>query len=195
MNSNWHKKFYIIGWEELRSKTFVLSQKILSAHLQLDLIVAIARGGLMIAQLLSDGLGLPIAAFTVESYKNFQQVFLPLITHGLTSSLKRKKILLVDDISDTGKTFLRALDYLEELGAHKSNVTTCALVLKPDSVYKPHYFIEETSVWVIFPYEVRETITQLVPVWKKDKVSTEETRRRFTSLGFPENQIETYLTK
>ena len=105
--NTWQEKFTNITWDTLREGTFELSKQIETNTLKPDLIVAIARGGLTIAQLLSDSLSLPIATFTVVSYKDLKQSHQPTITHPLGSPLDGKKVLLVDDISDTGITFKR----------------------------------------------------------------------------------------
>lgn len=193
MSNDWQDKFLNVTWDEFRSLAFELSNQISHSQHKFTLIVAIARGGLTIAQLLSDSLKLPIAAFTVESYKNLKQEKLPHITHGLSSKLAKYKILLVDDICDTGKTFLRGLAYLEELGATRADITTCSLHYKPHAEYKPDYYVGTTSAWVVYPYEVRETIAQLVPFWKKEEVSQQEMKKRFISFGFPKDEVEYFL--
>lgn len=192
---NWQDKFLNVTWEEFRKLTYLLGERVGESQLKLDLIVAIARGGLTVAQLLSDQLALPIAAFTVESYKNLKQQQLPHITYGLSASLSHKKILLVDDICDTGKTFLRGLTYLEELEVRREDIKTLALISKPHAQYSPDFFAKSTSAWAIFPYEVRETIAQLVPLWKKDGVPLKEIRSRFLSFKFPGERVKQFVSK
>lgn len=192
MSADWQKKFLNLTWADFTEQATQLSQTIASEKKDLQLIVAIARGGLTLSHIISDILKLPIAAFTIESYKDLQQNSLPHITHGLTTSLRDKKILLVDEISDTGKTFLRGLSYLEEMGATRVDITTCSLYYKPHSQYKPDFFIGETSAWVIYPTEVRETIEALSSVWKKEGMSPEEIVTRLATLGFSSKQIKTF---
>lgn len=190
MENNWHDRFLNITWSDLRNLTFTLFQKIGKTSSHFDLAIAIARGGLTITQLLSDHLKLPIAAFTVESYKNLKQEKLPHITYGLSTPLNGKKILLVDDVCDTGKTFLRGLAYLEELGAKRADIKSASLHYKPHAEVKPDFYVAETSAWVIYPYEVRETIEQLLPLWQKAGVAKAEMTQRFISWGFPPEQVE-----
>lgn len=193
MGRQWQDRFLNISWEELGRLTFELGQSISHRNLQLDLAIAIARGGLTIAQLLSDHLKLPIAAFTVESYKNLKQEKLPHITYGLSTSLAGKKIFLVDDVCDTGKTFLRGLSYLEELGAKRENIKTASLHYKPHAEYKPNFFAQETDKWVIYPYEVRETIEQVFPLWQKEGTTLSEIKQRFLTWQFPKEQVEEFM--
>jgi uncharacterized protein len=191
--SNWEQDFNNITWQKYINLTSKLSQKILTANQSFDLIIAIARGGLVLSRLLSDSLNLPIAAFTVESYLNLQQQKMPEITHGLATVLDHRKILLVDEICDSGKTFMRGLSYLEELGAEKQSIATASLHLKKHAQFVPHYYAETTDQWVIYPYEIQETIKVLLPKWQKQGVSIEEITNRFLSWHFPKQQIEKYL--
>jgi hypoxanthine phosphoribosyltransferase len=193
MLTDWQSQFLNVTWDEFRIHTFTLSQNIKKSGKSFDLIVAIARGGLTLSQLLSDSLRLPIATFTIESYKDLKQAKLPHIVYGLSASLTNKKILLVDDVSDTGKTFLRGISYLEELGTKRKDITTCCVHLKPHSEYKPDFFVDTSSAWIIYPYEVRETIEQLKTAWKKEKISPDEMKQRFLSFGFSASEIQKYL--
>lgn len=190
--SEWQEKYLILSWDTYRKEVFELAQKLDGKAF--DLIVAIARGGLSLSQLLSDSLSLPIASFTIKSYKDLKQNSEPVITHGLGAKLEDKKVLLVDDVSDTGKTFIRGIQYLVEEGAQKENITTAALYFKPHSIYKPDYYVGETSKWIIHPYEVEETMATLIPQWKTEGVAQEEIAQRLTLLSFPQ-QIEKQIAK
>ena len=192
---NWQQQYLNITWEDFCATTSTLSQKITRSAKKFDLIVAIARGGLTLAQLMSDHLSLPIAAFTVQSYKDFKQASIHHIVYGLDTRLTGKKILLLDDVSDTGKTFLRSLIYLEELGARKVDITTAALHLKPHSTYVPDFYVTKTSAWIVYPYEVCETIVQLGPLWQKTGISREQIKHRFLTFGFATQTINMYLKK
>jgi hypoxanthine phosphoribosyltransferase len=189
----WQETFTNITWRQLRTGSFYLSKQIETHAFKPDLIIAIARGGLTIAQLLSDCLNLPIATFTVVSYKDLKQSHEPIITHPLNSVLTGKKVLLVDDIADTGTTFKRGISYLLEQGVLEHDILTTALIYKPHSVYIPTYYYKQTSNWVIMPYEVRETINQLVPLWEKEAIPIDEMKKRFLSLEFDNNQIDYFL--
>lgn len=181
----WEDKFVNITWEDFRKLSLELADKLAASKQKFDLIVAIARGGLTLAQLLSDSLKLPIASFTVQSYKNLKQEKVPQIVYGLKGTLKGKRIILADDVSDSGKTFVRGLSYLEELGADKKLITTAALHFKPHSVYTPDFFVDETPKWIIYPYEAHETMQHLVKEWSHSGIAKTEIKKRFTDFEFP----------
>lgn len=190
---NWEEKFINITWEDFRNQTFELGKKISDTGAKFDVLISIARGGLSLAQLLSDTLNLPIAAFTIQSYRDLAQEQPPRIIYHLSASLTGKKILLADDISDTGKTFLRGLSYLEELGATLSDIKTCALYIKPHTQYRPHFYLHETDRWVIYPYESHETMSSLIPIWQKAGVTIGEIKTRFLKWNFPKAQVDYFV--
>lgn len=191
--ANWHDKFLKVTWSDFINLSFDLGQKIQRAA-NPDLIVAIARGGLTLSQLLSDQLSLPIASFTVQSYRDLKQVKKPDISFGVGGEIRGKKILLVDDVCDTGKTFVRGVAYLQELGAKKEDITTASLHHKPHAEYTPDFYVSKTDKWVIYPYEVRETITTLSSLWQKEGATNEEMKKRFLTFKIPDYLINAHIT-
>ena len=108
-------QFYYISWQKMHEMCFELAEKIVGVS-EVELlrhIVAISRGGLVVARILSDFLNLPIFNIAIESYEDIGKNKTPVITQDLGSAdFKGKNILLVDEICDTGKTFERAVGYL-----------------------------------------------------------------------------------
>jgi len=166
---------------------FVLAKKIEGSGQKLDLIVAIARGGMSIAQILSDFLSLPIATFTISSYKDLRQKDLPEISFHVGGNVRGKHILLVDDVSDTGKTFERGIKYLHKLGV--SSISTAALLVKPQSKHAPDFFVKKTGAWIVFPYEVKETIVSVTKMMKKEKKTIYEIKNKLRELKIPEGLL------
>lgn len=190
---SWQKGYLNVTWDEFRSLIFTLSQKIQASSFKPNLIVTIARGGLCSARMLSDLLTLPIAAFTIQSYTDLQQSGIPHITYGLDASLHDKKILLVDDVSDTGKTFIRGLAYLEELGAAQQNVRTVATHYKPHASYKPDFYAAETSDWIIYPYEPYESLKTLAKKWQQKGASKLKIKKLLQKWQFDAKVIDFVL--
>jgi len=58
-----------------------------------------------------------------------------------------KKVLIVDDVTDTGKTLLDLEDF------YGVNFITATLHYKPRSMVKPTFFVEETNKWICYPWE------------------------------------------
>ncbi len=127
-----------------------------------DLIVGIARGGLIPARILTDLLETPLlATIEVEFYLGIAQTKAePTLKQPLTTPVRCKKILLVDDIADTGKTLQLAKSHLQNLGPSEIKIAT--LYLKPQSITKPDFYEKQTSNWVIFPWDTKETLRKII---------------------------------
>lgn len=176
---------HFISWENFHTSSFELAKKIQDSGEKFDTIVAISRGGLVLARILSDFLKLGIYNIAIESYLDIDQKKEPRVTQNIGSAeIAGKRILLVDEICDSGKTFERALTYLnsaEEEMSRPAAIKTACLVFKSKSLLKPDYYQDLIDKWVVFPYEVRETIEEL-----KDKMS----REKFVELGFDSKMVE-----
>ena len=87
-------KFLSLSWQHFHKDTFALAKKIEDSKQKIDLIVAIARGGMTVAQILSDFLSLPVATFTMSSYKDLFQKETAEVSFHVGGDIKNKRILL-----------------------------------------------------------------------------------------------------
>lgn len=132
-----------ISWKELESELSALSNQV---NFQPDIIVGIVRGGVIPARLLSSLLNVQeMFCLTVEKHGHERQV-----VTTINKDLKDKKILLVEDILETGKSLLTAKKYLEEQGA---SVKTACLYLMPETPIKPDFYLRKIEELVGFPWE------------------------------------------
>ena len=97
------------------------------------------RGGLSIAVHLSHYLQLPLMMNVTQ----------------FSTEFPNRKLLVVDDIIDTGRTFER---FLEIAKLKNIKYDTAVLYYKPNSSYYPSYHLKETDDWICFPWEVYEEI-------------------------------------
>lgn len=147
-----------ISWEHY----FKLMQKLttmISVHAQekFDLVVGISRGGLIPAVLMSQSWNIPLDIVVTSSYnKENQQTQLKI---GKPSYLcfpdinKDSKILIVDDLVDSGKTMEAVVNLYKE--KEFKNIKTSVLIYKRGSKFDPDYFAAgaDENVWTEFPYE------------------------------------------
>ncbi|MDD5340026.1 MAG: phosphoribosyltransferase [Candidatus ainarchaeum sp.] len=126
-----------------------------------DFIVGISRGGLVPARVLSDLLGVnAMGILGISFYKAMGKPSdFPVISQDLTMDIKGKRVLIVDDIADTGRSLAVAKDYVLRKGAKEVKVAT--IHYKPDSIFKPDYFIGSTTAWVVYPWERNEVEREL----------------------------------
>ena len=68
------------------------------------------------------------------------------------------KVLIVDDICDSGETFERLSNYIKENINHECEVRFSALWWNNECDFEPHYYTQDLAkdtepVWVSFPHE------------------------------------------
>jgi len=171
-------KFIKISWKKYEKDCISLAKKIKRLDLQFDKIIAISRGGLPAARIFSDLLGLPVSHITIESYKDLNQQKQTQITEVPKKSFNKKRLLLVDEIADSGKTFTQALGFYKRFNNCK--ITTLALYIKPITKPLPDLWQERFDGWVIFPYEIRETYEAFVKMFK----SSDQAKEKMIEVGF-----------
>ncbi|MEM3607739.1 MAG: phosphoribosyltransferase [Candidatus Bathyarchaeia archaeon] len=147
-----------VGWEQMYGMCIELAEKIREDGFNPDLIVGVARGGWIPARILSDLLHNPnLTSIRVEFYEDVGVTGRePRITQQLPIPVKGRKVLIVDDVSDTGRSLLIVYEHINKAGAE--SVKTATLHYKPHSIFKPDFYIEETSAWIIYPHERYEFI-------------------------------------
>jgi hypoxanthine phosphoribosyltransferase len=152
------------SWDEIYEMCLDLASMIKASGFKPDLIVGIARGGWVPARLLSDFLDNPnITSIKVEFYLDIGKTKdEPTITQDIQVSVSGKKILLVDDVADTGKSLMLVKNHLKNMGALETRIA--CLYFKPWSIVKPDYYVRETEAWIIFPHEIRESAAK---IWSK----------------------------
>lgn len=186
-------QFEFVSWEKLHQWCFQLSQKVSQKELRLDKIVAISRGGLVAARILSDFLNLPISHITIVAYKEISKMDEPKVIEGLGVTVSKKRLLLVDEIVDTGKSLSRGKKYLDNFAPGK--VFSAAPVVKSKANPKPDYYIHTIDKWIVFPYEVRETIEQLANDWARKGYPKKDIEKNLIKLGFKNEMVKQLLSK
>lgn len=125
-----------------------------------DIIVALAKGGIIPARLIARNLNISkILSYGVSFYdENDNKLDKPIVYQNLDSAkdlLKPDtKILVVDDIADSGDSLVNCLTYLKYI-TKSENVKSCALFTKPRSKVKPEYTFDEVDndTWIVYPWE------------------------------------------
>jgi hypoxanthine phosphoribosyltransferase len=148
--------------EEIFRLTADLAERILKCRVGVDVVVGIARGGLLPARLFSDFLGVEwIEIIRAELYTApATRKERPRIVRRAPPSIRDKRILLVDDVADSGDTIIEAVKHLKMLGA--SQVKVVVLYQKPWSRFKADFYAQETKAWIIFPWERVETMEKIL---------------------------------
>jgi hypoxanthine phosphoribosyltransferase len=154
-------KYVAPSWDEIYDLMVSLGRKIKESKFKPDVIVGVSRGGWPPARIMSDLLNNPnLANMKVEFYKDIGVPSKsPRITQPVTSDVQNKKVLVVDDVADSGLSLRAVRNHLRRKGTEEIRV--CTIYYKPHSIYIPDYFAKRTSSWIIFPWERVETIRLL----------------------------------
>ena len=143
----------ILTWDEFGTASRELAKQVVRSGFETDLVVAIARGGLLLAGSIAYALGAKsCGSVNAEFYTGVgirlpAPVMMPPLLDE--ASVVGKKVLLVDDVSDSGRTFAMVVQLLELGGAE---VRTVCLYMKPGTVLEPTYFWRRTDRWIDFPW-------------------------------------------
>jgi len=115
----------------------------------------------------------------------------PVITQPVSVSVEGKKVLVVDDVADTGESLRLVRSHLEEQGA--TEVKTATIYYKPWSVIIPDYYEKETRSWIIFPWERKETVRKIVEKCKRQGNSINTAKEKLVSSGLERKLVERFI--
>ena len=151
-------RFEAPSWDSIYEMLIGLAQRIRKSDYTPEVIVGVSRGGWPPARVMSDLLENPnLANMKVTFYKDIGVRYeKPMITQPVTSDVAGKRVLVVDDIADTGLSLRAVTKHLRNKGVEASKV--CTIYVKPHSIYLPDFYARRTSKWVIFPWERLEAL-------------------------------------
>ena len=183
-----------LSWDDIQRLSEKVTEKIASNGFIPDLVVAISRGGFDPARIICDQLLIKrLASIQIEYYSGINETnAIPKIVFPLNADIKDLKVLVVDDVSDSGKSLLHAKEYLEELGPKEVKVAT--LHYKPWSNYRPDYYAKKVDVWIIYPWEIKEGLIEMAQKLEADGVPADTISDHLVELGFKKDNIERYLS-
>lgn len=158
-----------LTWQGFEDACRQIAQQIADSGWIPDLIVAIARGGMLPAGAISYALGVKAnGAINVEFYTGVGKTMAEpeiLEPYMDISSLEGKRVLIVDDVADSGKTLKLIMDLISEKGlsmggdSAKVDARSATIYLKPTSIIKPDYVFKQTDKWINFPWSVLPPVT------------------------------------
>ena len=161
-------KKLIIDWKEYNLIVEKLAIQIHDSGYKPNILIGIMRGGAPIIDVLSRVFKLKCAYLAVESYSGTgtedQQGEL-VFSREMSSTVQNLggNLLLCDDLSDTGVTLNRSIEWLKKYPPLKGkikNIKTAVLWKKKDSTFEPDYCAKrlESNPWIVQPFEHYEEI-------------------------------------
>lgn len=152
-----------VSWSRALRLCYRLARRISSSGYRPDVIVAIMRGGTVPALVLSDMLNVDsFYALRVKHWGIAEEVYtVPVVEQLPQGRVEGMRVLIVDEVADTGKTLEVALRELRSLRPRE--VRTAVIHLKPTSVVVPDYYAEKLDkwVWIFYPWSLVETVVSL----------------------------------
>ena len=140
-------------WGDLGTAVEDLAALIDAEGFRPDAVLALARGGLPVAGALAYALGIKnMATLNVEFYTGVdERLDEPLLLPPVPdlTLLRSERLLVVDDVADTGRTLALARDFCAQ---HGPEVRTAVLYEKPHSVVRCDFVWRRTDRWINFPW-------------------------------------------
>jgi uncharacterized protein len=168
-------KCEIVSWGRVVRDSRNLSWVIRDSGYAPDIVVAIGRGGYVPARIFCDYLLIrDLASIKVEHWGTCVAQEKAIIKFPLGARIKDKKVLLVDDVTDTGDTLNVSLRYLRRFQPRE--IRTVVLIHKTCSTVTPDYFLRKVIKWrwIIFPWHLMEDLTQFIQNLQAGGIHTEE---------------------
>ena len=159
----------IVGWDEYKNTVEKLAILIHKEY-NPTVLIGIMRGAAPIIDILSRILKLPIAYIVIQSYsgkgmedKQGKLMFAREIS-SLASDKDFKNVLLIDDLSDTGLTLNKSIEWLKNYGPTKKfikEVKTACLWKKKSSSFEPDFCPVrlDSDPWIVQPTEHYEELS------------------------------------
>ena len=153
----------ILTWERFGRATRELATEIAADGFRPDVVLAIARGGLTVAGALAYALAVKNCfAMNVEFYTSVdERLDVPVVLPPMLDLLdiRGMRVLIADDVADTGKTLELVR---KEIAEHVAEARCAVLYHKPWSIIVPEYVWAHTERWINFPWSCQDPVVSVV---------------------------------
>jgi uncharacterized protein len=149
-----------MSWTDLGDAARALAASMVDDGYTPDLILGIARGGLLVAGALSYALGVKNTfTMNVEFYTGVdERLPVPMILPPVPDlvDLHDSRMLIADDVADTGQTLALVKGFC---AGQVGEVRTAVLYEKPQSIVNCDYVWRNTDLWIDFPWSIEPPLT------------------------------------
>jgi uncharacterized protein len=159
-------KYSFPSWDEIAGECRKIAGKIRAAGCKPDVILALSRGGFVPARILCDLLVVnDLVSIKVDHWGiTAQKDGTARLRYPVEISLEKKKILIVDDITDTGESLALALEWVKK--QNPAEIKTAVVYHIKHSKTVPDFFGEEIKkgewVWVVWPWNIVEDAANML---------------------------------
>jgi hypoxanthine phosphoribosyltransferase len=149
----------LMSWDDLGLGTRELAQAIYDDGYRPDMVLAIARGGMLVAAALGYALGVKNTfTMNVEFYTGIDsRLEVPMILPPVPDlvDFHETRVLIADDVADTGATLALVQEFCE---GKVAEVRCAVLYEKPRSTVKCEYVWRRTDRWITFPWSAQDPV-------------------------------------
>nr|WP_255472173.1 phosphoribosyltransferase [Quadrisphaera setariae] len=150
----------VLTWDLFGTAARELAQQVADSGYEPEVVLAIARGGLVPGGAIAYALGVKnTAVMNVEFYTGVDErlpvpVVLPPVLQAV--DIAGSRVLVVDDVADSGRTLRMVLDFC---AGHVSEVRSAVIYDKPRSIVQCEYVWKRTDRWIDFPWSAQGPVT------------------------------------
>lgn len=138
-----------------------LAQQVVDSGYEPDLVLSIARGGLGLGMGLGYALDVKnLSAINVEFYTGVEErLELPVVLPPTPDAvdLAGLRVLIADDVADTGRTLEIVRDFCAD---HVAEARIAVIYEKPWTLVRPDYAWRRTESWIDFPWSAEPPLTR-----------------------------------
>ncbi len=151
----------LMTWDDLGVGARMLAEAVAADGYRPDVILGIARGGLLVAGAVAYALGVKNTfTMNVEFYTGIdERLEMPMILPPVPElvDFESTRVLVADDVADTGET----LKLVKQFCADKVGEVRCAVLYeKPRSAVRCEYVWRRTDQWITFPWSAEEPVQE-----------------------------------
>lgn len=154
----------IVPLEEVYTLSHQLSLEIMRENIAFDLVIAIARGGMLPARLFCDFLNIgQLTSLQIKHYTSgARQLESAKLLDPVRTSLKGKNVLLIDDVNDSGKTLRSAMEHVQTL--EPALVKTAVIHQKKNDLFRADFVGNnlKTWKWLIYQWAATEDVLEFL---------------------------------
>lgn len=153
-----------VSWDEYHRLIEQLSLAVHESGWHFDCLLCLARGGLRVGDVISRIYDVPLAILAASSYREVAGRTQGQLDIGeyitMTQDALRGRLLLVDDLVDSGITLNRVIEHLKQRYRDLEEIRTAVIWYKACSSFKPDYYVEylPTNPWIHQPFEVYDAL-------------------------------------
>jgi hypothetical protein len=153
----------VMSWHDLGTGARELAEQVYLDGYRPDIVLGIARGGLLVAGAVSYALDVKNTfTMNVEFYTGIdERLEMPMLLPPVPDlvDLHEARVLIADDVADTGATLALVKDFCE---GKVAEVRCAVLYEKSRSTVRCEYVWNRTDLWIDFPWSSEAPVPELL---------------------------------